>query len=266
MRASFSNLLRRPAAVLLLAATVLAGCATPPTDPDELAAYKENNDPLEPMNRYFFEVNYGLDQLLIKPVAAWYNLILPAPVEQGVHNFLTNLNSPVIFANDAMQGNGPRAGVTAKRFLINSTLGVAGIFDVAAELVGPEASRRGFRPDPGGLGRRRRALSRRPGAGPLESARSHGHWRRWRHGSLGLGAAQPSDVDQLHPDRPSMRSTSGRAISRPSIRSARARWTTTPPCAASTGSIAMTRSRTTTRIPIRIPRQPWWIRHRRRRS
>ena len=104
-----------------------------PSDPDELAAYKETNDPLEPMNRYFFEVNYGLDQLLFKPVAAWYNLILPAPVEQGVHNFLTNLNSPVIFANDAMQGNGPRAGVTAKRFLINSTLGVAGIFDVAAD-------------------------------------------------------------------------------------------------------------------------------------
>ncbi|HSY88713.1 MAG TPA: VacJ family lipoprotein, partial [Verrucomicrobiae bacterium] len=50
MRASFSNLLRRPAAVLLLAATVLAGCATPPKDPDELAAYKETNDPLEPMN------------------------------------------------------------------------------------------------------------------------------------------------------------------------------------------------------------------------
>ena len=64
MRASFSNLLRLPAAVLLLAATVLAGCATPPTDPDELAAYKETNDPLEPMNRYFFEVNYGLDELL----------------------------------------------------------------------------------------------------------------------------------------------------------------------------------------------------------
>jgi len=132
MRASFSNLLRLPAAVLLLAATVLTGCATPPTDPDELAAFKETNDPLEPMNRYFFEVNYGLDQLLFKPVAAWYNLILPAPVEQGVHNFLVNLNSPVIFANDAMQGNGPRAGITAKRFLINSTLGVAGIFDVAA--------------------------------------------------------------------------------------------------------------------------------------
>ena len=137
MRASFSSLLRLPA-VLLTAATLLAGCATPPTDPDELAVFKENNDPLEPMNRYFFEVNYGLDQLLIKPVAAWYNLMLPTPVERGVHNVLTNLNSPVIFANDAMQLNGPRAAVTAKRFAINSTLGVAGIFDVASSWWGLE--------------------------------------------------------------------------------------------------------------------------------
>ena len=90
MRAA-SNLLRLPAAVLLLAATMLAGCATPPTDPEELAAYKENNDPLEPMNRYFFEVNYGLDELLIKPIAAWYYVILPTPVEHGVHNVLRNL-------------------------------------------------------------------------------------------------------------------------------------------------------------------------------
>ena len=132
MRASFFNLLRVPAAALLSAAVLLAGCATPPKDPDELAIYKENNDPLEPMNRYIFEVNNGLDELLIKPIASWYNLMLPDRVEQGVHNVLTNLNSPVIFANDAMQGNGPRAKITAERFAINSTLGVAGIFDVAA--------------------------------------------------------------------------------------------------------------------------------------
>ncbi len=80
MRASSFRLSRLPA-VLLTAAALLAGCATPPKDPDELAIYKENNDPLEPMNRYFFEVNYGLDELLFKPVASWYNLILPARVE-----------------------------------------------------------------------------------------------------------------------------------------------------------------------------------------
>ena len=266
MRASFSNLLRRPAAVLLLAATVLAGCATPPTDPDELAAYKENNDPLEPMNRYFFEVNYGLDELLIKPVAAWYNLILPAPVEQGVHNFLVNLNSPVIFANDAMQGNGPRAGITAKRFLINSTLGVAGIFDVAANWWGLKHHDEDFGQTLAVWGVGEGPYLVAPVLGPsnprdLTGVAVDGVMDPW-------GWVLPSHLMWINytRDRPSMRSTSGRAISIPSIRSARARWTTTPPCAASTGSIAMTRSRTTTRIPIRIPRQPWWIRPRRRRS
>ena len=133
MRASFSSLFRLPVAVALTTATLLGGCATPPTDPDELALYKENNDPLEPTNRYFFEVNYGLDELLFKPIASWYHLLLPAPAERGVHNFVTNLNSPVIFANDLMQGNVHNAGVTAKRFLINSTVGVGGILDVAAD-------------------------------------------------------------------------------------------------------------------------------------
>src|SRR5215470_19438004 len=86
MRASFFSLLRLPAAVVLAAATLLAACAPVPTDPDELEIYKENNDPLEPMNRYFFEVNNGLDELLVKPVASWYVLILPQPVQNGVHN------------------------------------------------------------------------------------------------------------------------------------------------------------------------------------
>ncbi len=134
MRASFSSLLRLPLVIALTTATMLAGCATPPKDdPDALAVYNENNDPLEPTNRYFFDVNNGLDELFFKPVAAWYNLLLPAPAEQGVHNFLTNLNSPVIFANDLMQGNLPNAGVTAERFVINSTVGVGGVLDVAAD-------------------------------------------------------------------------------------------------------------------------------------
>ncbi len=128
-----ASLFRLPAIIGLVAAVTLSGCATPPTDPDELAVYKENNDPLEPMNRYFFEVNYALDELLIKPIASWYDAILPTPVEHSVHNFLRNLNGPVIFANDLFQGKVNRAGITAKRFLINSTLGVAGLFDVAAD-------------------------------------------------------------------------------------------------------------------------------------
>jgi phospholipid-binding lipoprotein MlaA len=129
-----TTLLRLPAAVFLAAAVLLAGCATPPkNDPDALAAYKENNDPLEPMNRYFFELNFALDELVLKPLASWYNLLLPTPVERSVHNVLVNLDAPLVLGNDLLQGNGKRAGVTFKRFLVNSTLGVGGLFDVASK-------------------------------------------------------------------------------------------------------------------------------------
>jgi phospholipid-binding lipoprotein MlaA len=130
-----TKLLWLPAAALLAAAVLLGGCATPPkNDPEALAAYKENNDPLEPMNRYFFEVNYALDELLLKPLASWYNLLLPPPVERGIHNALVNMDAPVVFANDVLQGNSKRAGITFKRFLINTTLGIGGLFDVASKL------------------------------------------------------------------------------------------------------------------------------------
>jgi phospholipid-binding lipoprotein MlaA len=136
VRASLSSLRRVSGAVAIATTILLSGCATAPpaSDPEALAAFKEANDPLEPSNRYHFEVNYALDELLFKPIAAWYRLLLPAAVERSVHNVLTNLNGPVIFANDLMQGSLPRAGITFKRFVINSTLGIGGLFDVAARL------------------------------------------------------------------------------------------------------------------------------------
>ncbi|HWA51164.1 MAG TPA: VacJ family lipoprotein [Dongiaceae bacterium] len=111
-----------------------AGCATKPDPTDEAAvqAYNEANDPLEPMNRYFFEVNQFLDEILLKPFAGWYHLALPDPAEDGVRNFLRNLKSPVYLANDLFQGEWDRAGTTAARFVINSTIGVGGIIDVAS--------------------------------------------------------------------------------------------------------------------------------------
>jgi phospholipid-binding lipoprotein MlaA len=133
MVGNVTKLFRLPAAFALIAVVSLSGCATPPTDPEDLATYKENNDPLEPMNRYFFEVNYALDEILLKPIASWYDAIVPTPVEHSVHNFLRNLDGPVVLANDLFQGNFKRAGITAERFLINTTLGVGGLFDVAAD-------------------------------------------------------------------------------------------------------------------------------------
>jgi phospholipid-binding lipoprotein MlaA len=118
---------------VIATALLAAGCATPPDPSDEAAvqAFNEANDPLEPMNRYFFEVNHGLDELLVKPFAGYYNIALPDPAKDGVRNFLRNLRSPVILFNDLFQGEGGRAGDTAARFLINTTLGIGGFIDVA---------------------------------------------------------------------------------------------------------------------------------------
>lgn len=92
----------------------------------------DENDPLEPMNRYFFELNKFFDTILLKPVATWYDGVVPEPGRDGVRNFLDNLRSPVILANDLLQGEWDRAGTTASRFGINTTVGVLGLFDPAA--------------------------------------------------------------------------------------------------------------------------------------
>jgi len=120
--------------VAALIAMVLSGCATPPKDPAALAAYEEANDPLEPMNRYFFDVNNALDDTLGKAIAGWYYVALPNFAQDGIRNVVNNLHSPVVLANDLLQGETDRAGVTLGRFLINSTLGVAGLFDTAARM------------------------------------------------------------------------------------------------------------------------------------
>jgi phospholipid-binding lipoprotein MlaA len=120
-----------PAAVIAL---LLAGCATPPKDPAALADFQSNHDPLEPTNRVFYAVNNELDTLILAPAARAYRFVLPQPVRTGVHNILANLGNPVLLANDAMQGKPRLGGNTFMRLVINSTLGVAGVFDVAQGL------------------------------------------------------------------------------------------------------------------------------------
>ncbi len=124
----------RIAGALLFAAT-LAGCATPPPadDPDAVADYKATNDPLEPTNRVIFAINDGVDTVFLKPFALVYRNAVPDPVQRGAHNFLANLGSPVILANDILQGKPHRAGDTVARFAINTTVGLAGVMDVAKD-------------------------------------------------------------------------------------------------------------------------------------
>jgi phospholipid-binding lipoprotein MlaA len=112
---------------------VVAGCATPPPadDPDAVADFKQTDDPLEPTNRVFYAINNGLDTVILRPAAIAYRYVVPGPVRDGVHNVLANLGTPIQLTNDMLEGKPRRAGDTAMRFVINSTVGVLGFFDIA---------------------------------------------------------------------------------------------------------------------------------------
>jgi phospholipid-binding lipoprotein MlaA len=118
-------------AVAMSAAAMLPGCATPPTDPAQRAAFDQTNDPLEPMNRAVFDFNDKAYTYVLFPVARGYNS-LPQPARTGLHNIYGNLNEPVVFMNKSLQADPSAAGTTAARFLINTIFGFGGIIDVAS--------------------------------------------------------------------------------------------------------------------------------------
>ncbi|MGE0044157.1 MAG: VacJ family lipoprotein [Hyphomonadaceae bacterium] len=91
-------------------------------------------DPWEGMNRDLFAFHESIDMAVLEPAARGYRSVAPTPVRSGISNFLRNLRGPQIFANDVLQGQPSRAGVTAGRFVINSTLGFLGFFDPASRM------------------------------------------------------------------------------------------------------------------------------------
>ena len=98
---------------------------------------KPVKDCFEPINRFTFAVNMGLDKVIFKPVAKGYR-VLPSPVRAGVSNALDNLTTLVTIPNNILQGELKKAGVNTGRFAINTTIGVLGIFDVAEAIGFPE--------------------------------------------------------------------------------------------------------------------------------
>ncbi|MDE2514926.1 MAG: VacJ family lipoprotein [Rhodospirillales bacterium] len=114
---------------------LLAGCAQKPpaSDPAALAEYNDTNDPLEPTNRVFYAINNGLDTVILRPAAEAYRFAVPAPVRNSIHNILANAGTPVQLSNDMLEGKPRRAGDTTMRFLINSSVGLLGAFDVASK-------------------------------------------------------------------------------------------------------------------------------------
>ncbi len=123
---------------LLAAAAIwtVASCAAKPSasDAEAVKEYRENNDPLEPANRVGYAIDDGLDTYLLAPVARAYRYVVPGVVRQPIHNLLQNMTTPVLFINDVIQTNPRRAGNTFMRFVINTTAGVGGLFDVAAKV------------------------------------------------------------------------------------------------------------------------------------
>ena len=101
------------------------------------AAGEEIYDPLESFNRSIFWFNDQVDRFLIKPTAQVYGFITPGAAKNAIARGFENLGAPVRFANDLLQGEITDAGATGARFLINSSIGIAGLFDMAEDLGHP---------------------------------------------------------------------------------------------------------------------------------
>ena len=119
------SLFTRAAATMVVASTV-AGCAATGSQSSE-----EVYDPLESVNRVIFDVNQQVDRFVIRPIAVAYRDVIPEPFRDRVTDFLRNARTPIIFANQVLQGDWEGAGDAAGRFFINSTIGLGGLIDIA---------------------------------------------------------------------------------------------------------------------------------------
>ena len=90
-------------------------------------------DPFEPVNRAIFSFNNVADRIVLEPIAKGYKK-LPSPLQTGIKNFLSNLRAPLVVVNQLLQGQGENAVQSSGRFIVNSTVGVFGLFDVAERI------------------------------------------------------------------------------------------------------------------------------------
>jgi phospholipid-binding lipoprotein MlaA len=121
MKAKKTGIRLKSAILVVTAAGLLGGCATSGNP----------KDPIEGFNRAIYAFNEGLDTVLIKPVAQGYDAVLPTPVRTGVTNFFGNIADFFIGVNNLLQGKPDQAASDLGRVLLNSTVGILGIFDVA---------------------------------------------------------------------------------------------------------------------------------------
>jgi phospholipid-binding lipoprotein MlaA len=108
----------------LIISSALSGCSTMPN--------QDKNDPWESWNRDVHGFNKDVDDVILKPVAKGYQDITPTPVDKSISNVFSNINDIGVTINDFLQFKFLQGGMDASRFLINTTAGVVGIFDVAS--------------------------------------------------------------------------------------------------------------------------------------
>lgn len=104
----------------------------PPLPPD--SGSDDSDDPFEPFNRAMFTFNDHLDRYIARPVARQYDRVVPNGIKRGISNFFNNLLQPTVILNDFLQAKFGQTARDTGRFMVNSTLGVVGVFDVATHL------------------------------------------------------------------------------------------------------------------------------------
>ena len=121
--------------IILLVSLILSSNVSAGTDGENNLSKKNKpvKDCFESVNRATFALNQGLDKIIFKPVAKTYRA-LPSPIRTGTNNVLVNLSSLITIPNNVLQGEFKTAGVNTGRFVINTTVGILGIFNVAKKM------------------------------------------------------------------------------------------------------------------------------------
>lgn len=119
----------------LVLLALLSGCASKPAPEPATVRYVDTRDPLETLNRPLWDFNYDiLDKYLLRPATVGYMTVVPKPARKGLVNAVNNLGEPASFINASLQAKPSSAAISAGRFLVNSTLGIFGLFDVASKI------------------------------------------------------------------------------------------------------------------------------------
>lgn len=137
------NMKMTRAALALLLALGMSACQSTANHPDAVNSNYDMDDdgvstaqawdPLEPINRVIFHFNYGVDRIVLRPVAMAYKYVVPEQLRTNAHNFIDNLFLPISAINSLLQGNFTEFANTSWRFVINSSFGFFGFADVATE-------------------------------------------------------------------------------------------------------------------------------------